>query len=293
MLITMQTFLQIGGNISSTSGIILFDNYEDSAEGNTSQVPFGSKPMKLQSNVIVVCRQGYLEYRMDCDEPLRLCSGDLIFCRQGQIVEFLGASEDIKLMFIAISQDYILSLERFMPYSDTPVSMSFTPSEEFVEDLHTHYRLMKECISMNNSQFRDNIIHSYVYIVLMKLTNAYRQWLGNKKQDSSPKNRQLEIYRSFVALVKENFKARRDVGFYASALFLSPGHLSRIIKSISGKTVGAWIRDYVILEAKVLLQSSNMTICQISDYLNFPNPSFFSKYFRESTGMSPGQYRRS
>ena len=109
-------------------------------------------------------------------------------------------------MFIAISQDYILSLERFMPYSDTPVSMSFTPSEEFVEDLHTHYRLMKECISMNNSQFRDNIIHSYVYIVLMKLTNAYRQWLGNKKQDSSPKNRQLEIYRSFVALVKREFQ---------------------------------------------------------------------------------------
>lgn len=96
MLITMQTFLQIGGNISSTSGIILFDNYEDSAEGNTSQVPFGSKPMKLQSNVIVECRLGYLEYRMDCDEPLRLCSGDLIFCRQGQIVEFLGASEDRK-----------------------------------------------------------------------------------------------------------------------------------------------------------------------------------------------------
>ncbi len=119
MLITMQTFLQIGGNISSTSGIILFDNYEDSAEGNTSQVPFGSKPMKLQSNVIVVCRQGYLEYRMDCDEPQRHSAGDLIFCRQGQIVEFLGASEDIKLMFIAISQDYILSLERFMPYSDT------------------------------------------------------------------------------------------------------------------------------------------------------------------------------
>ena len=88
MLITMQTFLQIGGNISSTSGIILFDNYEDSAEGNTSQVPFGSKPMKLQSNVIVVCRQGYPEYRMDCDEPQRHSAGDLIFCRQGQIVEF-------------------------------------------------------------------------------------------------------------------------------------------------------------------------------------------------------------
>ncbi len=163
--------------------------------------------------------------------------------QQGQIVEFLGASDDIKVMFIAISQDYILSLERFMPYSDTTVSMSFKPSDEFIEDLHTHYRLMKECFNMNNSQFRDNIIHSYIYIVLMKLTDAYSQWLGIKNRDSSPKNRQLEIYRSFVSLVKENFKTRHDVGFYASELFLSPGHLSRIIKSISGKTVGAWIKD--------------------------------------------------
>lgn len=293
ILLTMQTFLQIGGNMSSYGGVILFDNYEDSTDTQEAQLPFVSKPMKMQSNVIVVCRKGFLEYRLDCGKTLTIHSGDLVFCKQGLIVEFLGASSDVRIMFIAISQDYIMSLERFMPHSDSSLSMSFTPSEEFMEDINTHYLLIKASIENTDSSFRESIIHSYIYIILVKLITAYNKWTGNRIQERSAVNRQTEIYRRFVSLVKDNFKQHRNVEYYASELFISSGHLSRVIKSISGKTIGAWIKDYVILEAKIMLQSSDMTISQISDYLNFPNSSFFSRYFHANTGMTPGQYRKS
>ncbi|MDE5883172.1 MAG: helix-turn-helix domain-containing protein, partial [Muribaculaceae bacterium] len=93
--------------------------------------------------------------------------------------------------------------------------------------------------------------------------------------------------------VKKAFTSHRDVGHYASALHLSPGHLSRIVKNVSGKTVSEWIKDYVILEAKVMLRSKDLAIYEISDMLSFPNPSFFSKYFRERVGITPTQYRDS
>lgn len=288
ILMNMQAFLQIGGNVSSYGGVILFDNYEEPAGGAASQMPFGSNPMKLQYHVLVVCKTGSLKLRLECNRPLNLKGGDIVFLRQGQIVEFLGSSDTAKVMFIAVSTDHIINLSRFMPHLDCCQSSPVTPSQEFLDDIHIHYALMKKCIQNTASVFCNDILNLYVHIVLMKLGVAYNE----RDRERLAATRQHEIYRRFVTLVKHNFKRHRNVEFYASSLFISSGHLSRIIKSMSGKTVGVWIRDYVVLEAKIMLQSSDLTISQISDYLSFTTPSFFSKYFRENTGMTPGQYRK-
>ena len=73
---------------------------------------------------------------------------------------------------------------------------------------------------------------------------------------------------------------------------ITPKYLSSIVKDVSGKNAGEWITEYVILEAKVLLKSSKMDVQGIAYKLNFPNQSFFGKYFKQKTGMTPGQYRK-
>ncbi len=60
---------------------------------------------------------------------------------------------------------------------------------------------------------------------------------------------------------------------------------------MSGITAAEWINGMVILEAKHLLKFSRMSIQEISEYLHFPNQSFFTQYFRRETGMNPGCYR--
>ena len=52
-----------------------------------------------------------------------------------------------------------------------------------------------------------------------------------------------------------------------------------------------WINQSIILEAKVLLKHSNLLVYQISDELILPNPSFFSKFFKRMTGMTPHEYQ--
>ena len=86
-------------------------------------------------------------------------------------------------------------------------------------------------------------------------------------------------------------RTERNIDFYADRLFLSPHYLSGLVRETSGKTVMDWINRSVILEAKVLLKHSNLLTYQIADELNFPNPSFFSKFFKRMTGMTPGEYR--
>ena len=87
-------------------------------------------------------------------------------------------------------------------------------------------------------------------------------------------------------------KQERSVNYYAKELFLTPKHLSSVVKEVSGKTAGEWIDNFVLFEAKSLLRSSQKNIQEIADELNFANQSFFGKYFKHYTGMSPKEYRR-
>ena len=81
------------------------------------------------------------------------------------------------------------------------------------------------------------------------------------------------------------------MGFYARQLCITPKYLTTLIKRISGLSVSEWIDNYVIIEAKTLLKYSTMSIQEIAYYLNFPNQSFFGKYFKNHTGMTPTAYR--
>ena len=118
--------------------------------------------------------------------------------------------------------------------------------------------------------------------------------IQKKKIDSAPAGtfRDEEFFRRFITLVNEHSKRERNVGFYADKLCLSPKYLGTLIRQISNQTVMDWIEQSVILEAKVMLKHSNLLVYEISDELNFANPSFFSKFFKRLTGMSPQEYQK-
>ena len=80
--------------------------------------------------------------------------------------------------------------------------------------------------------------------------------------------------------------------FYAERLNITAGYLSTLTSSVSGRTASEWIDSFVILEAKIMLTSTNMTIQQISYELHFPSQTFFGKYFKDKVGCSPTQYQR-
>ena len=107
------------------------------------------------------------------------------------------------------------------------------------------------------------------------------------------KERSSEYFERLMALLSEHYREHRNVEFYAENMHISSKHLSRVIRSYTGKSVHQWIDEFVALEIKNLLKYSNMSIQQISYALNFPNPSFMGQYFKRITGMTPGEYKRS
>ena len=105
--------------------------------------------------------------------------------------------------------------------------------------------------------------------------------------------RKEEIRKQFVGLVMQHYTRERSISFYAEQLNITPQHLCTTIKQITGFTASDIIARMVILDAKAQLKSTELTIQEISYSLNFPNVSFFGKYFKRHVGMSPQAYRNS
>lgn len=95
----------------------------------------------------------------------------------------------------------------------------------------------------------------------------------------------------FIELVEENALQHRDIAFYADKLCVTPNHLGFMVKKMSGSTVLEWINRNILQQAKVELLFSDAPVAEIAYKLQFSTPSFFVKFFKRETGMTPGKYR--
>jgi AraC-like DNA-binding protein len=102
--------------------------------------------------------------------------------------------------------------------------------------------------------------------------------------------KQSILVNRFLNLVQENFREQRKQDFMPTAMPYAkvPVESDQGQQRLFRKRM---IDNHVIFEAKTLLKSTNMTIQQISDELNFPSQSFFGKYFKRVVGMAPKEYR--
>jgi AraC-like DNA-binding protein len=92
--------------------------------------------------------------------------------------------------------------------------------------------------------------------------------------------------------VKKHFKQEHSLEFYANKLCITPKHLTTTIKTTTDCTAKEWIDKYLLLEAKALLKSTNLSIQQIADTLHFTSQDIFSKYFKHHIGITPKEYRK-
>jgi len=99
------------------------------------------------------------------------------------------------------------------------------------------------------------------------------------------------LVQQLLLLVKENYTTNRTTPFYAEKMQMTPRYLSRRIKVETGKSIAQWVDEFTLQKAYYLLLNTNKTISQVADELHFPSQSFFGKYFKRLTGMSPKKFR--
>lgn len=213
--------------------------------------------------------------------------GSVGFTLPGQVVEIISVSEDYKATLISLSPEFISSMG--FPYNlnisnvltSNPVVL---PSKEENEAIRLFCGMARRILARQRP---------HIHEILRNLTSAMIYSMADSIVAKIPPvlSREENLAQQYINNVSQNYHRRRKVIDYASEMNITPGYLSSVVKNVTGKSAAEWIEEYVLMEARALLASTDMTIQQICYQLNFPTQSFFGKYFKTHTGVSPKAYR--
>ena len=265
------------------------------AANSASEMEIFRFPSRLNVLIIGVGTEGETSLTSNLQE-FRLKKDSLFIFSPKHILQ-VQSNNRFKAHLIVIAPDFLkrinIDTKRMMPlflqFGSLPC-MELTHAES--QSLRSFISMVEQELKGSETDFSSEIIGGLIAATIYKVGDILTHYLTEHPEVDSPiHNRAEEYFRQFTELLGEHYKHERSVGFYARQLCITPKYLTTLIKRVSGKSVSEWIDGYVILEAKTLLKSSNMSIQEIAYYLNFPNQSFFGCYFKRHAGLSPSQYK--
>lgn len=245
---------------------------------------------KLEDACIFFCHSGKARIEIDLLEYDIVPNTQIIFL-PNSIINYSYASSDLSIITFsnAFFQEATVRLDpsffHFLkenPVVTLPVERTRTINGLIIalEDL---YKDKENC-------FRLQILRNYIQSFLLDIYDkTHRIFEQNRPEGIS---RQEELFKRFIQLIHKHCLNQREVSFYAQKMFITPRYLSAITQAVAGETAKNIIDKHVILEIKVLLESTDLSIQEIANRLQFPDQSFFGRYFKKHTSISPQYYRR-
>lgn len=251
------------------------------------------EPTRLNFILMALCLKGQAKYNIDTKEQT-VKAGDLLFISERHIVDNYSASADFECLCIMVSTEFyhgfvqsVQNVSSLLLFSMNNPVVALTPSE--VQVFSNYFHTIREKITNTGHHYRENLVKALLLAMFYDMSNViYRV----EQQGKKPQMRVDALFSQFIRLLEQNFRSIRRVSWYAEQLFITPKYLSEVVKQTSKRTPNEWIDSYVILEARVLLKTTTMSIKEIADELHFPSQSFLGKYFKEHVGVSPSEFRK-
>lgn len=166
---------------------------------------------------------------------------------------------------------------------------------------HRVYHLTSEQTDLLSGLFKQirlttRSLHVYeneMLTSLVRYTLLFLNGLSTREHHPIPDPRHKgNIFKIFMHLATKHFREKRQIQYYADKLCISTTYLSRVVKEISGNTVGEHLAHLTFNEACTLLADSDKTVGEIAYLLSFNDPPAFTHFFKQRTGISPAEYRK-
>ena len=228
--------------------------------------------------------RGHVRVRINLVER-ELEAGMLLFIGPGTILHPVSYTEDLEIYGIGLFDDFSMPQ---MPSAFNGQVRDFQVKASDA-DVATARHIIDTIWHVVHQKDYNRLIISSLVAAMMHLYDGVYQRHNDKLQASQ--SREQTIFDRFIQLVNQHCAEQHQIGYYADRMCLTERYLSTIIRQTSGVTAKEWIDRALITRIKVELMHTNKSIAQIAEELHFPNPSFFSKYFKRIIGIPPGEYR--
>ena len=260
--------------------------------GNTDLRYFEEHSCRTEGGVILFCRRGSATVTVDqlCD---RITRDTLLLLLPGSILHLNERSDDFRVRFCAFSLElfsetaYRLDPSFFHVLHEHAI---IRLPARIVEGARNWFQMASYTYRDRDNIFRNTIIRNRLQNVLLEAFDKTRRFAPDVHPQSGT-TRQTDLFQRFVALVHEHCTEQREVVFYADRLCISTRYLSTIIRSVAHSTAKEFIDRSVVLEIKMLLESTELSVQEIAYRLHFPDQSYLGRFFKKHTGVSPTEFR--
>ncbi|BDD09367.1 AraC family transcriptional regulator [Fulvitalea axinellae] len=221
---------------------------------------------------------------------VKVRKGQAHLWQQDQITSLLGFSKDVQGFYCHFSYDFLIQsqfttnvtkqferLNQFMHHHALTLNQdTFEAVSSILERMHQEY----------HGPHNAGKLRAYLVAMLFELNSALPEQI-----DISNFSRQEDLMNSFKSVIFKHISKEHSVKFYADKLHVSPNHLNKTVKQLTGETARDWLTKALVLGAKVLLKQTALSVNEIAFQLGYEDPSYFTRFFKKNTGMLPSEFR--
>lgn len=219
----------------------------------------------------------------------------MYFVPENQLHSIECWSENLKGILCMFDADYFLlclkhqiKLNQF-PFFQVDKAPYVNLSEREMHMMqHLFWKLNSE--KCQKTTFNDDLLtRMFLNVILLEAERIYNRQIV---QESFSLSRKDQIVSQFQLIVNQHFVKKRQVSDYAEMLHMHPNYLNDLVKEVTGVAASHFIHKQLIQEAKSRLLQTSDTVSMIASELNFTDDSYFNRFFKKQTGLTPLQFRK-
>ena len=253
-----------------------------------------NEPLRFRNLVLVFCESGELTFELNYTSYTLKENGFLIITPL-DILTFETATADY------LSTVLVLPSEAFSPILKDINILNFkyikhTPVVNLQGEYLTLYKQVlstlwhiKELVA--EEEF-DKIASLQISSLAVVQQDYYNKYIAKRDNGFEYVPRRKELFRNFINHLVESHQVSREVLFYANELGVSSGYLNEVCIEVSGHSAKAIIDSAVTARLKYELSYTTKSIQELSDEYNFPSQSYFTRYYKRMTGLTPSEFRK-
>ena len=260
-------------------------------------VPAG-RVRPLDHGLVIICTAGVAQFEYD-GHTVQLSKNDLFLLMAHSVVEKFMSSVDFDCRELWFSRGEMWNMNMYvknsladlLPLKHNPkVTLSDVDAVLF----ETYFKQLSYHIRNSSQLLYPEITHSIVGAFLLEVLSVLRRGNNMLKDNNLINNSGLhgrKLADRFVQLVEQSDGRIRRVDEFAQMLNVTPKYLSKLLMDTMHRKPSVIVAFFTLQAIENRLRYTDMTMQQIADDLHFANASFFGKYFKEHSGMTPMEYR--
>lgn len=260
-----------------------------------SFLPVDEHEAYLEEGISGVCTGGTAIVEVS-SFPCKIARNDLVTILPLQLASIREVSHDFSMTFFLVDKvmftDLMSGLAKITPdfFFYMRKNFRYHLSDRDVKRFLGFCRVLDFRCSNDDSIFRKETILHLLRIYYWDHYTVFQKIKAGK--NPLPNTNKENIALRFAMLVFEHHETHREIAFYADKLCISPLYLTKVIQEVYGQSAHEMITTHVVVGIKSKLRDANIGIKDIVRQIGFANQSSLSRFFRQHTGMSPSEYRR-